>query len=254
MARREHFPIGVAAAAILLLLSTGARGQDRNGAVAPRWGTKDHILSHVPFNEFFASDSTDTTIVDARLGGSFGLYSNGGGGLLGTRFFAVPHLPSGALLTYLELDYCDTSLASDVSLVLLDCSYRGDDCNHLQDLSSGTGTVGCGFVFADETSKNYTMNNNLRELVLVAVTEAGDSTTQLNGVYVGYKLQVSPAPGTATFGDVPTSHLYFRAIEALAASGITGGCGSGNFCPNQNVTRGEMAAFLVRALGLHFPN
>jgi hypothetical protein len=57
-----------------------------------------------------------------------------------------------------------------------------------------------------------------------------------------------------TFGDVPTNYAYFRAIEALAASGITGGCGSGNFCPNQNVTRGEMAAFLARALGLHFRN
>jgi hypothetical protein len=52
---------------------------------------------------------------------------------------------------------------------------------------------------------------------------------------------------------VPTNFLYFKAIEALAASGITGGCGSGNFCPNQNVTRGEMAAFLARALGLHWP-
>jgi len=53
---------------------------------------------------------------------------------------------------------------------------------------------------------------------------------------------------------VPKNHPYFRAIEALASSGITGGCGAGNFCPNQNVTRGEMAAFLARALGLHFPN
>jgi hypothetical protein len=64
---------------------------------------------------------------------------------------------------------------------------------------------------------------------------------------------ISPAPLTATFGDVPTGHLYFRAIETLNASGITGGCGGGNFCPNGNVTRGEVAAFFARALGLHFP-
>ena len=68
-----------------------------------------------------------------------------------------------------------------------------------------------------------------------------------------WRRQVSPAPAVATFGDVPTSHLYFQAIEALAASGITSGCGGGNFCPAGNVTRGEMAAFLARALGLHFP-
>ena len=38
------------------------------------------------------------------------------------------------------------------------------------------------------------------------------------------------------------------AIEALAATGITTGCGPGRFCPHQTVTRGEMATFLSRAL------
>jgi hypothetical protein len=65
---------------------------------------------------------------------------------------------------------------------------------------------------------------------------------------------VSPAPQTATFGDVPVDHQFFRFVEALAAAGITGGCGNGNFCPNNPVTRGQMAAFLSIALGLHFPD
>lgn len=38
-------------------------------------------------------------------------------------------------------------------------------------------------------------------------------------------------------------------ISALAAAGITRGCGSGRFCPGDPVSRAEMAAFLVRALG-----
>ncbi len=38
-------------------------------------------------------------------------------------------------------------------------------------------------------------------------------------------------------------------IEKLATAGITKGCGTGNtFCPNQSVTREQMAAFLTRAL------
>jgi hypothetical protein len=70
-----------------------------------------------------------------------------------------------------------------------------------------------------------------------------------------YRLQVStPAPGTQTFADVPPTNPYYKGIEALAASGITGGCGNGNFCPSQNVTRGEIAVFFARALGLNFPN
>ena len=39
-----------------------------------------------------------------------------------------------------------------------------------------------------------------------------------------------------------------RQINALAASGITGGCGPSRFCPSGTVTRGQMAAFLYRAL------
>ncbi|MEX0879790.1 MAG: hypothetical protein WEB59_10790 [Thermoanaerobaculia bacterium] len=39
-------------------------------------------------------------------------------------------------------------------------------------------------------------------------------------------------------------------IEQLAAKGVTGGCGGGNCCPQNNNTRGQMAAFLVNAFGL----
>ena len=38
------------------------------------------------------------------------------------------------------------------------------------------------------------------------------------------------------------------AINRLAAAGITSGCGGGNYCPRDFVTRGQMAAFLHRAL------
>ena len=42
-------------------------------------------------------------------------------------------------------------------------------------------------------------------------------------------------------------------IEKIAAAGVTKGCNppfNDSYCPDANVTRGEMAAFLVRALGL----
>jgi len=53
---------------------------------------------------------------------------------------------------------------------------------------------------------------------------------------------------------VPTTHLFYQYIEALAAAGITSGCGGGNFCPDAALTRGQMAVFLAKALGLHWPN
>ena len=80
------------------------------------------------------------------------------------------------------------------------------------------------------------------------------STEGFRSVKVYYKRVLSPAPATATFGDVPTNHQFFRVVEALAASGVTQGCGNGNFCPNDAVTRGAMASFLARALGLFWAN
>ena len=38
-------------------------------------------------------------------------------------------------------------------------------------------------------------------------------------------------------------------IDKLAAAGVTKGCGLNLFCPDDFVTRGQMAAFLHRALG-----
>ena len=37
-------------------------------------------------------------------------------------------------------------------------------------------------------------------------------------------------------------------INRIAEAGITGGCGEGRYCPRSNVTRGQMAAFLHRAV------
>ena len=53
---------------------------------------------------------------------------------------------------------------------------------------------------------------------------------------------------------MPVGSAYHRFVEALVASGLTGGCGAGLFCPNAAVTRGQMAVFMATALGMHFPN
>ena len=63
-----------------------------------------------------------------------------------------------------------------------------------------------------------------------------------------FNLDPGPDPG---FSDVPSGAWYYNQAAALAASGITAGCGDGTtFCPNQHTTRAQMATFLARALGL----
>ena len=65
---------------------------------------------------------------------------------------------------------------------------------------------------------------------------------------------VSPAPDRATFSDVRSTHRYFRFIEALAAAGVTAGCGAGRYCPEEPITRGEVAVYLAAALSLYWPD
>jgi hypothetical protein len=61
----------------------------------------------------------------------------------------------------------------------------------------------------------------------------------------------TPAPATgAVFADVPADYWSAAWIEQLAAEGITGGCGNGNFCPDAPVTRAQMAVFLVKTFAL----
>jgi len=76
---------------------------------------------------------------------------------------------------------------------------------------------------------------------------------------VALALLVAAAPATASAASLPPGGTFFDddgnihegAIEAIAALGITRGCGiSDLYCPRDAVTRGQMAAFLTRALRL----
>ena len=161
-------------------------------------------------------------------------------------------LSSGSRITQLELEACDEDPASKVSFGLN---------RHPVPMQNGvpvaiggsTGiadTPGCALfpLIADHTVDNQS-NSYVAE-----VSAAPGTNVRFGAVRVSYQLQVSPAPAIATFNDVPPSHPFFQFIEALAASHITAGCGDGNFCPDNPVTRGQMAVFLATALGLSFPN
>ncbi|MCX8070818.1 MAG: S-layer homology domain-containing protein, partial [Thermodesulfovibrionales bacterium] len=51
-----------------------------------------------------------------------------------------------------------------------------------------------------------------------------------------------------SFIDVPTNFWARDYINAIACAGITVGCGTNLFCPNDYVTNGQFAAFLLRAM------
>ncbi len=167
---------------------------------------------------------------------------------------AVANLPGGALLTYAELDYCDTdAIGKHIHVGFYNCDNDGNcDQPALATISSGDGPPGCALASVDLSPLGYTINNKANEFGLVLKFDANEDALQFAGVVLGYQLQVSPPPAQATFNDVPTNHPFFQFIEALYASGITAGCGGGNYCPDNPVTRGQMAVFLAKALGLNW--
>jgi hypothetical protein len=76
-----------------------------------------------------------------------------------------------------------------------------------------------------------------REQMAVFVLAARDGT--------GF---VPPACTTPMFPDVPASSPFCRWIEELARRGVVGGCGGGSYCPSSEVTREQMAVFVLRTL------
>ena len=59
---------------------------------------------------------------------------------------------------------------------------------------------------------------------------------------------VPPAATGSVFNDVSPSYWAAAWLEQLAADGVTGGCGGGNYCPEESVTRASMAVFLLRSM------
>ena len=71
---------------------------------------------------------------------------------------------------------------------------------------------------------------------LVRMLDGADTTPVVSGV----------------FSDVDYAEGYAPFADRLSELGVTRGCATGplRYCPDRSVTRGQMAAFLVRAFGL----
>lgn len=227
----------------LLVAPTVARAQDmREG---PTFGTPS--VSHTLQTFSFVGE----TAVDND---SAGMTGSGSRYCTAPCFFAAPvPLPAGAVMTRIELAGCDSIATANVTARLFRVPAPDGTPNVLATATTGpnANVPGCGFFNANLAAPHSI--DNVAWTYFVEVGISGSTlSTRFQAVRVFYHLEVSPAPGVATFTDVPTGHPYFRFIEALVASGITAGCGGGNYCPGNPITRGEMAVFLSVALGLHF--
>lgn len=214
----------------------------------PVYGTLDFITYTVPIQNFMLPNNT-VTWATSGLGA---VYQTSG---VQIDWWAPVVLPSGALVSSIEMEACDSTATGQTLFGMSQVISPGVNGWNITSVgSTGTSaTPGCAF-FPINLTTPVTIDNENNIYLLFADWEGNfTSNNRIHAVRIFYNLQVSPAPGTATFSDVPTGHSYFQYIEALAASGITVGCGGGNYCPDSYLTRGQMAVFLSRALGLHWP-
>jgi hypothetical protein len=163
------------------------------------------------------------------------------------------HLPQGASVQYIRIFYYGNDVSVNIGAGFYKMSTDGT-YTLIQALSPAATAGGATYeqfgpfseTIDNSPSSGYTYN------ILASLEKSGAATTRIYKFYLYYKLQISPDPAYATFSDVPVGAFGHRHVEALVASGITTGCGGGNFCPNQPLTRVQMAVFLAKALGLHW--
>jgi len=215
-----------------------------------------HAANRVDPKEFGTQDQTITVIPATSFVGAYpvtpelAVYCSGCAAF-GAEYWAPVELPAGAII-----DSIGVNNATDTDAIMGAAIW--------QRTRSGAKTMLFGYSFPQHDWDTdlagplgiFVPDHVDRELVL-QVEQAANGTGNpeyFAWVEIHWHRTVSPHEGSPTFGDVPSNDLGYQYIEALAASGITGGCGGGNFCPDANLTRRQMAIFLATALGLHWPN
>ena len=111
---------------------------------------------------------------------------------------------------------------------------------------SATTDSGLAVTFASNTPAVCTVSGGTVTILVsggcsISATQPGDGTTYAPAAPVTQSF-------TVYFTDVAPTDYYYAAISLLAQYGITAGCGNNNYCPQESVTRDEMAIFIVRAI------
>jgi hypothetical protein len=103
-------------------------------------------------------------------------------------------------------------------------------------------------VAAGSTSATFSVTTGT-----VPSSQSATISAALSGVTKSATISLVSSMGSE-FNDVPPTASYFDAANLMFEGGVTTGCIPGttpqtrSFCPNDNVTREEMAAFIVRSV------
>ena len=213
------------------------------------YGTQDSVTLQIPAAAFTPMFYCYTSGVDGDGYSYVSTEHSCIGGSPLPVFWAPVNLPHGAWVNGLTLYYKDTDDTHDIRAEFVTNSGTTDPSQNVNAYVTSSGSSGWGVA----TNSSLGIGIDTANQYYIRIVEPSTSVDlRFKAVSLTYHLRVSPAPAAASFEDVPTSSPIFRFVEALKASGITAGCDATHFCPNANLTRGQMAVFLATALGLHW--
>jgi hypothetical protein len=244
---------GAAFVAAVVLVSSTARGQS--------FGVQDQVLRMV------ASDFQGEDYVEGWIGPDGYLYGTDG---VDTRVATSLILPDGAVITRLCVATRDSNVGPPLlfyAWIRADKLVPGgeapaskllklvDSADH-SGYGSSCSTVDPPITIRDriDVDDDGTLDAAAYRVGVFIADPGTDISLAFAAVEITWHRQVSPPPASPTFADVPETDGAWPQIEALAASGITAGCGGDKFCPDATLTRRQMAVFLAKALGLHWGN
>ena len=217
-------------------------------ALAQTVGTGPHA-AQIPAGAFFQTSPS------TQWGDKFYMYPNS---TEAVELRAPVNVPSGARIYQIGIWCYDASDTGDVSVELWSIPVDTTQDPELIGTATSTGATGYQFASVAQGAIAYTVRNDLQTgganaYVVVHLPANAQTQAGFKSVDIRYDTTVSQPVFSPTFGDVPADHPFYVFVEALAASEITAGCGNGNFCPDLPVTRGQMAVFLAKGLGLFWP-
>jgi hypothetical protein len=218
------------------LLATPVRPQ--------QYGTQDYVVTVLPAAQVYTYFDFDYPTLSGYCEG---------GCAFGYHWYLQVEVPAGAVIDYIGVN-TKTTVDAAMGFTL----HFRDHLGGTAQLVSSSLPAHTSFTTDFVGPLGIQVPSNLDRVFILDLEQAPlqfDGNQQFFGYFeVWWRRTVSDPPATPTFGDVPASHPYYQYIEALAKSGITGGCGQGNYCPEAPLTRAQMATFLAKALGLHWPD
>ncbi len=118
-----------------------------------------------------------------------------------------------------------------------------------------TNPNGCGYNSSSDQPSWLALTSGPAGTVSYTVTLNGTGLDRVGHLTVGgTQITVTQAFTSTRFNDVPPGNAYFDAVNLMFDKGVTDGCVQGStpqtrsYCPDALVTRGQMAAFIVRSV------